>query len=56
MLAAVDVFKQLFIQQSKSLQYARSAALNLTDRTDWLKNFFMDYAMGNRGDLPLAAK
>jgi 2-octaprenylphenol hydroxylase len=56
MLTAVDVLKHLFMSSSSHLRRARNAGLDFTNRAPLLKNIFMNYALGHRGDLPSAAK
>ncbi|MEO8964886.1 MAG: UbiH/UbiF/VisC/COQ6 family ubiquinone biosynthesis hydroxylase [Gammaproteobacteria bacterium] len=55
MLATVDVLKHLFIKQNQTVQTFRNVGLSLTNSLMPLKNFFMNYAVGKRGDLPRMA-
>lgn len=55
MLATVDVLKHLFIKQNQTVQTVRNVGLSLTDFLMPLKKFFMNYAVGKRGDLPRMA-
>ena len=48
MLAGVDVLKQLFVSDKKSIQIVRSLGLNLTNQSRWLKNMFTRHAVGIR--------
>lgn len=52
MLAAVDVFKHLFIHQNPLVQGARNLGLNFANGLPVIKAFFANYALGQRGDLP----
>jgi 2-octaprenylphenol hydroxylase len=56
MLAAVDFFKQIFLNQTTLVKNARSLGLNFTNQLPILKNMLTQYALGNRGDLPCLAK
>lgn len=55
MLAMVDVLKNLFANEKKSLQTLRGFGLNCTNRVSALKNFLTQYALGQRMDLPSLA-
>ncbi|MFC1748393.1 UbiH/UbiF/VisC/COQ6 family ubiquinone biosynthesis hydroxylase [Pseudomonadota bacterium] len=55
MMLSMDGFKRLFGSQLAPVKWARNAGLNATDRLSPVKNFYMDYAMGDRGDLPRLA-
>lgn len=52
MIAAMAGFKQLFGNQLQVLQSARHLGFAITHKLPWLKNYFMERAMGLRGDLP----
>jgi 2-octaprenylphenol hydroxylase len=56
MLAGVEVLKRLFASDYASVQSMRHMGLTLTNRTQAIKNFFANYALGFRGDLPGIAK
>jgi len=55
MMLSMDGFKRLFGSDLAPVQWARNAGLNVTNSLPPLKRFFMDYAMGDRGDLPKLA-
>ncbi len=50
MLAGVEVLKKLFSSKNNSIQQLRTWGLMMTNRTRLLKNFFINYALGYRGD------
>ncbi len=56
MLAAMDGFKRLFSNQTAPVRLIRHLGLNMTNRTTPLKNFFVKYGMGYKGDLPKACQ
>lgn len=56
MIAAMDVFKQLFASENMAVQSLRNAGLNLTNKLIPLKNEIMKRAMGLTGDLPSLAR
>jgi 2-octaprenylphenol hydroxylase len=56
MLAFVAMIKNLFASDAKSVKVLRNAGLNLTNKTDFVKKFFAEYAAGNRNDLPELAR
>ena len=56
MLTAMTGFKELFGSQNSWLMKLRSQGLNFTNQVPWLKNSFMRYAMGERGNLPRLAR
>lgn len=51
MLKMVEFLKFLFTNDKTLFQSIRSLGLNFTDRTSFIKNFFVNYAVGNREDL-----
>ena len=51
MMASMEGFKRLFGSQLAPVKWARNAGLNITNASP-LKRVFVDYAMGERGDLP----
>lgn len=55
MLAFVDGIKYLFVNDNKIIQSVRSLGLNLTDKMQFIKHFFANYAAGNRFNLPQLA-
>lgn len=55
MMFSMDGFKRLFGSELAPVKWARNTGLNMTDRLSPLKNFYMDYAMGERSDLPQIA-
>ncbi len=55
MMLSMDSFKKVFGNQVAPVQWARNLGLNLTNHTPPLKNVLMEYAMGERGDLPKMA-
>lgn len=56
MLAGVEVLKRLFANNNPSMKRVRGVGLAMTNRVPLLKNFFTQYALGHRGDLPVIAK
>jgi 2-octaprenylphenol hydroxylase len=56
MLAFVEAIKYLFGQETKVVKQIRNAGLNFTNQASFIKNFFAEYAAGNRGDLPALAQ
>lgn len=56
MLAGVDMIKNLFASEKKSIQTMRSLGLNATHRMKWIKNCFARHAVGDRGGLPSFAR
>lgn len=55
MMLSMDGFKRVFGAQLEPVKWARNVGLSATNRLTPVKRFFMDYAMGNRGDLPKLA-
>ena len=55
MMLSMDAFKRLFGSQLEPVKWARNVGLNATNNLVPVKRFFMEYAMGNRGDLPKLA-
>lgn len=55
MMLSMDAFKRLFGAQMEPVKWARNIGLSATHNLTPVKRFFMDYAMGNRGDLPKLA-
>lgn len=51
MLKMVEFLKFLYTNDKTIFQSIRSLGLNFTDRTSFIKNFFVNYAVGNREDL-----
>ncbi len=56
MLTAMTGFKELFGSQNNWVVKFRNHGLTFTNHVPWLKNFFMRYAIGQRGDLPQLAQ
>lgn len=56
MLAFVEGIKYLFASEVQSISAVRNLGMNLTNRLDFVKNFFTNYACGNRTDIPLLAQ
>lgn len=52
MIAAMDVFKNLFSHSNATLNPIRRWSLNIVDRFGFLKTFFIRRALGVQGDLP----
>lgn len=52
MLAVVAGLKQLFASESVSVQRARNFGLQVTNQLKFVKNCLVNYALGNRGELP----
>jgi 2-octaprenylphenol hydroxylase len=55
MMLSMDAFKRLFGSQAEPVKLVRSVGLNATNALLPVKRFFMEYAVGNRGDLPRLA-
>lgn len=55
MLKMVDILKYVFMSEAPLIQSLRNLGLNFTDRTSFLKNFFINHALGNTTDLPTLA-
>lgn len=56
MLAAMDGFKRLFSNRNPVLGLARNLGLDLADRLEPVKGFFLARALGLAGDLPPLAR
>lgn len=56
MHAGVDMIKNLFASEKKSIQTLRSLGLNTTNRMKWIKNCFVRHAVGEREGLPTCAR
>lgn len=56
MLAMVDMLKNLFASESKSVRYLRNSGLSITNKLSYVKNFFTSYALGLREGLPKLAR
>jgi 2-polyprenylphenol 6-hydroxylase len=56
MLTAMSGFKELFARNETWVTQLRSHGLNLTNKSAFLKNCIMRYAIGRQGDLPELAK
>lgn len=56
MMAAMDAFKILFGSRIPAVQWLRGAGLQLTNRSEMLKELIMRQAMGMSGDLPAVAR
>ena len=52
MMLSMDAFKRLFGAQNEPLKLVRNIGLNATNNLMPVKRFFMEHAMGDRGDLP----
>lgn len=55
MMLSMDAFKRLFGARMEPVRWARNIGLSATNNLTPVKRFFMEYAMGNRGDLPKLA-
>ena len=55
MMLSMDGFKRLFGSPLEPLKLARNVGLNATNRLTPVKHLLMEYAMGDRGDLPTLA-
>ncbi len=55
MLAGVDLLKQLFVNQSSGIKQLRNTSMNMVNRLNPLKKFFIHHALGKRQDLPQLA-
>ncbi len=56
MIIAMESFKRMFGTQQDLLVKARNSGLSLANRNQWLKNFFSEYALGLKGELPKLAR
>lgn len=56
MLAAVDSFQRMFDTQQPLLQWLRQTGMGMLNTVVPVKNLIIDYAMGNRADLPRLAR
>lgn len=56
MLTAVDLLKKFFNNPNTLVKNLRNTGLSFTNRLSFIKNYFMNYALGNRGDLPVMAR
>jgi 2-octaprenylphenol hydroxylase len=56
MFAGVDLIKNLFSSDKKSIQNLRSFGLNTVNHLKWMKNIFVRHAVGERNDLPSLAR
>ena len=56
LLGGMDILKRIYGVNNKSFATIRSAGMNKINQTLWLKNYFNQYAMGLRSDLPALAK
>ncbi|MHB1946534.1 MAG: UbiH/UbiF/VisC/COQ6 family ubiquinone biosynthesis hydroxylase [Gammaproteobacteria bacterium] len=56
MLAGVEVLKKLFMSDKQPIITLRDFGVNLTNKTAFLKDFFINHALGKRGDLPKLAQ
>lgn len=56
MFAGVDLIKNLFASDKKSLRQLRSLGLNMTNQMGLLKRWFARYAVGDRDGLPKLAQ
>ena len=50
----IDLIKQVFATKNPFFTNARHFGLNLIEKAPWLKNYFMQYAMGNPSIDPLS--
>lgn len=56
MLNFVSAIKKIFGSNVSAVQHVRNIGLSITNQVDFLKNYFANYAAGNRDDLPELAK
>jgi 2-octaprenylphenol hydroxylase len=56
MLTSAEMFKKMFATDNAMLEQMRNVGMNFTNHTAIIKNFFTNYALGKRGDLPSLAK
>lgn len=56
MIAAMELFKRLFENSSPSIVASRKLGLQFSDRNAFIKNHFMHYALGVKGDMPKLAQ
>lgn len=56
MLTMVEMLKNLFASEKKSLKTLRNAGMQLTDQMQIIKNFLMRYALGQHHDSPRLAR
>lgn len=55
MQTGIDVLKNIFESDKKTIQNFRSIGMNLTNQTNWFKKIFITHAVGNRFGLPKLA-
>ncbi len=56
MITGIDAIKKIFASEKKSLRDLRAFGLNFSNRVQWIKNIFIQHAVGNRDGLPILAK
>ena len=56
MLTMVEGLKQLFASEKRLIQTIRDTGINFSNQFLLIKNFFANYAVGKRGDLPVLAR
>ena len=52
MLTMVGFLKDFFAAKTPAVRQVRSVGLNLVNRLDYVKNYFMQYALGQRAEMP----
>jgi 2-octaprenylphenol hydroxylase len=55
MLGFVEVIKALFASEAQFVMRLRCAGMRMTNKIDFMRNFFANYASGNRDDMPALA-
>jgi len=55
MLRFVGAIKEVFGSQTTAVQGIRNLGLNMVNNVQFIKNFFANYAAGNRGAMPMLA-
>ncbi len=56
LLSGIDIIKNIFANNHKTMTQLRALGLNTLDRATWIKNIFTRHAVGNREGLPLLAR
>jgi 2-octaprenylphenol hydroxylase len=56
MLGFVEVIKSLFASDAQFVMRLRQTGMRMTNKIDFMKNFFANYATGNRDDMPALAR
>ena len=52
MMSSMDVINKMYTQENEALKQLRGTGMQVINQTNLLKNYFNQYAMGLRDDLP----